>query len=614
MTDSNSNRPPSGPISRKEQGSIRARFLFAFLFGLLGAVALGAGALYAYDLQYEGRILPGIRVGNVDLSGMSPAEAKAKLDAAYDSFDAGEVVLKSSSGTRRISYEQLGRRLDLDALVAEAVAAGRAGGGVERVLGSAQTAIRGITIEPRVVYDAAAIQTAVDEIADKMDFEPVDATVKGGKGGFTFAPGSDGRKVDRNGPLGPIAEALGRVSTGARIEVPITVSRLEPRVTTAEAEAAVNAARILGRAVTIKNGDEEWKVGAGVIRTWVRFVTTEEGTVRPVVDTTGLAKALEPVEEKVFRKPKNASYLIGKGGEIVGVSEGQTGRGLDVAATSEAISALFQVRANGKVEDIVEPVFKTVAPSLTTEEARKSAPLMKRISTWTTYFPISDRNGFGANIWIPAEDIDGYVIAPGEWFDFWDAIGPISRDRGYRDGGAIINGRTEPQGALAGGICSTSTTLFNAALRAGLEMGDRRNHYYYISRYPVGLDATVFRSGSGNVQTMSFRNDTEHPILIRGIRTREGSRGYVRFDLYSVPNGREVSFSRPVVKNIRSASDSIEYTSTLRPGQRERIESPVDGKDVWVTRTVRTSAGNVLHRETYYSHYARITGVVLVGR
>ena len=72
---------------------------------------------------------------------------------------------------------------------------------------------------------------------------------------------------------------------------------------------------------------------------------------------------------------------------------------------------------------------------------------------------------------------------------------------GLREGGAIINGRTEPQGALAGGICSCSTTLFNAALRAGFEMGARRNHYYYIDRYPLGLDATVFISGSGSVQT-----------------------------------------------------------------------------------------------------------------
>ena len=165
---------------------------------------------------------------------------------------------------------------------------------------------------------------------------------------------------------------------------------------------------------------------------------------------------------------------------------------------------------------------------------------MRKISQWTTPFPISDRNGFGANIWIPARLIDGYVVAPRATFDFWDAVGPVTRAKGYKSGGAIINGRTEPQGALAGGICSCSTTLFNAALRAGYEMGARRNHYYYIDRYPLGLDATVFISASGSKQTVSFTNDTDYPMLIRGYGFRDGGTGYVRFEIYSVPNGRKV--------------------------------------------------------------------------
>ena len=145
-------------------------------------------------------------------------------------------------------------------------------------------------------------------------------------------------------------------------------------------------------------------------------------------------------------------------------------------------------------------------------------------------------------------------------------------------------------------------------------MGARRNHFYYIDRYPLGLDATVFISGSGSKQTMSFTNDTDYPVLIRGYKIRNGSRGYVRFVLYSVPNGRRTTFSRPTVRNVRRATDTVQYTSSLAPGVRQRIEFPVDGKQVWVTRTVRDKKGKVIHRETYYSNYARITGVTLVGR
>jgi vancomycin resistance protein YoaR len=145
-------------------------------------------------------------------------------------------------------------------------------------------------------------------------------------------------------------------------------------------------------------------------------------------------------------------------------------------------------------------------------------------------------------------------------------------------------------------------------------MGARRNHYYYIDRYPLGLDATVFISASGSKQTMSFTNDTDYPVLIRGFGYRKGNAGYVRFEIHSVPHGRKVTFSKPIVKNVRRATDTVQYTSSLPPGTSKRIEYPVDGKQVTVTRTVRDRSGNVIHTDTYFSNYARITGITLVGK
>jgi hypothetical protein len=81
-----------------------------------------------------------------------------------------------------------------------------------------------------------------------------------------------------------------------------------------------------------------------------------------------------------------------------------------------------------------------------------------------------------------------------------------------------------------------------------------------------------------------------------------------------VPNGRKVSFSRPIVRNVRHATDTVQYTSGLPRGSSKRIEYPVDGKQVTVTRTVRDRAGSVIHRDTYFSNYARITGLTLIGR
>ena len=277
-----------------------------------------------------------------------------------------------------------------------------------------------------------------------------------------------------------------------------------------------------------------------------------------------LTASLTTLASQVEIKGRNASFKI-SGGKITGVIPGTNGRALDIEATATRVGDLIEARAAGAPDAPVEPALSVTAPNLTTEEAQAVASKMKKISTWTTYFPITEKNGFGNNIWIPALDIDGYVVGPGEKFDFWNAVGPVTRDRGYRDGGAIINGKTEPQGALAGGICSCSTTLFNAALRAGFEMGARRNHYYYIDRYPLGLDATVFKSGSGSVQTMSWVNDTEYPVLIRGYKIRDGSRAMCGSTSTASRPGARSSFSKPIVKNVRPPSDTVQYTSSWHP-------------------------------------------------
>ncbi|OGO52919.1 MAG: hypothetical protein A2Z32_00720 [Chloroflexi bacterium RBG_16_69_14] len=349
------------------------------------------------------------------------------------------------------------------------------------------------------------------------------------------------------------------------------------------------------------------------MRPLITFAPTADGGYEPVVDSAKIPTLLDGMAAKIDRKAVNATFKT-SGSKVTGVVSSKDGYALDVPATVKQIEALLAARAIGPASTEVRPALTVTEPVLTTAEAKAAAPKMKMISRWTTYFPISERNNFGANIWIPALAIDGTVVGPRETFDFWRSVGTVSRAKGYGLGGAIINGKTEPQGALAGGICSCSTTLFNAALRAGYEMGARRNHYYYIDRYPLGLDATVFISASGSKQTVSWTNDTDYPVLIRGYKIRDGSRGYVRFELYSVPNGRSVTIGTPIVKNVRQASDTVQYTSSLAPGVRKRIEYPVDGKQVWRTVTVRDSKGAIIHQVTYYSNYARITGVVLVGK
>ncbi|HEU5204975.1 MAG TPA: VanW family protein [Candidatus Limnocylindrales bacterium] len=600
------------PTTTRPRPRAALRFAIAFLVGLIAAMALGVGALYAYDQQYQGRVLPGVRVADIDLAGLTREEAVERVAAAYTFVGDGAIQVNTPDGPLKVPYRLLQRRVDAEALVDAALGVGRSGSAVDRVIAGARTAMRGASIEPTVSFDAEAVARNIERLARTLDRDPVDAFVATTDKGFELTEGSDGRTSDASAAIEAALSAVGELDAPEIIEVDLETSPVEPAVTTADAEEAKATAERIAEAVYLQRDDKQVRLNGSRIRGWISFGVNEAGAYAPIVNTKKLPNALKKLAKKINVAARSASYKT-SGAKITGVIPSRDGKAMDVKATAAEVEALLANRAAGTADaDELNAVMTVVRPKLTTSQARAVIPKMRKISEWTTYFPIAEKNGFGANIWIPAMDLDGHVVAPGDTFDFWNAIGPVTRERGYRDGGAIINGRTELQGALAGGICSTSTTLFNAALRAGYEMGARRNHYYYIDRYPMGLDATVFKSGS-STQTMEFTNDTRYPVLIRAYKIRNGSSGYVKFALYSVPTGRKVSFSKPVVKNFRPATDTIQYTSSLPKGASERVEFPVDGMQVWVTRTVRKN-GEVIHKETYFSNYARITGITLVGR
>ncbi|MBA2720037.1 MAG: VanW family protein [Chloroflexi bacterium] len=601
---------PAPPARRPRR--LLPRFALAFVLGLFAVLAVGVSALYAYDQRYQDRVLPGVHVGSVDLSGMTAAEATARLHETYDVLADGQIILVAGDKEILLPFSRTRRAAAVDSMVARALSVGRAGNAVERAIANARTAFRGVDIAPEVRYDQASLTRWVNALAAAQHLAPNDAVIAGTDAGYTVTPGRIGQRADPTEALASLTATLAKVDAPAEIRVDLPLVELIPTITTAEAEAGAAAATRIAADVRIVEGKGSWTITAKTIRTWITFASAADGTYEPIVDTTKVEKALAPAAKGLAKTARNASFKI-SGSKVVGVVPSTTGLALDTKATAAKVRELLATRAAGGPTANVAPVLKRTNPSLTTAEAEAAAPKMRAISQHTTFFPISERNHFGANIWIPALDIDGTVVGPGEIFDFWKAVGPVTRARGYGDGGAIINGKTEPQGALAGGICSCSTTLFNAALKAGFEMGARRNHFYFIDRYPTGLDATVFKSSSGSVQTMSWTNDTAYPVLIRGYKIRDGSKGYVKFVLYSVPTGRRVVIGSPTIKNVKPATDTTVSTSTLAPGVTKRIEYPVAGKDVWRTVTV-FQGGKILHQTTYYSHYARITGVTLVGK
>ena len=232
------------------------------------------------------------------------------------------------------------------------------------------------------------------------------------------------------------------------------------------------------------------------------------------------------------------------------------------------------------------------------------------LGTWTVHFTPSSFNGKGVNIRRPAQLINGLVIQPGAQFNFVKAAGPFTLANGYVTGAAIVRGEIKPDGVLGGGLCSAATTVFNAAVRAGLQIDKRVNHHFYISRYPVGLDATIWTSGNKAVANVVFTNDTGNPITIRGY----GLKRKVIFEVWGINDGRKVTWADPVITNIKLASTNIVYSDDLAAGKQRPYLAAMDGFDVVVGRTVTDAAGFVIHSDEFKSDYARGTGIIKRGR
>ena len=611
------------------------RLIFAVVAGFVLALAVGTGALFAYQGRYADRIYPGVTIAGVDVGGLDRAGARAAVEHGLAGLATGTIVVTASESTVRIPYAAVGRRADVDRLVDEAFAVGRTGDTVVRAADGVGSLVRGAAVAPSVVLDQAALTAAVAGAAAQVDAAPVDASAAATPTGFKTVASVAGRGIDRTALEAAIATALADPAGPAEVAVTATLVPIEPTITDAEVADAVAAAGRMAADVVLVQGKESWTIPAKKVRSWITFAPTTDGGYAATVAPDAPIATIVALAKKINRAPVEASFLFGKNSAVVGVSAGVNGRSLDAAATTPLV--VRAILARGAVDAPATPprvalALTTTTPKLTTEQAQTAAPLMRKISSWTTYYEVSERNGFGNNISIPARDINGTVVAPGAVFDFWQSIGPVTYARGYRDGGAIINGHSQPTGALGGGICSTSTTLFNAVVRAGYETLAKKNHYYYITRYPVGLDATVVISGT-SVQTMSWRNDTKYPVLIRS----SASPGVVTFALYTVAvnnagvvgggtkipgstnlsyrvaNGRTVRFVTSNKFNYRPASSSVSYTSSLSHGTVKVVEYADDGFDVSVTRTVSENGG-VIHSNTWASHYAQVNGLKLIGR
>jgi vancomycin resistance protein YoaR len=586
------------------------RAALGFGLTLVAIVAFATAFAAAYAAFHDGRVLPGVSVGNVSLAGLDRSHAEAALRRSLPSVSSGALTVDLGDQTTTIPYADVGRDYDTIQMLDEAFSVGRGGTPTDQLGQQLRTLISGVSVPVAVKLDGPKLAARIDGIAAAAQVPAVDATITRAGGKYVVSPAVTGERIDGDALLTQAAAALERTS-GANASIVIEPTSVAPAVSTAQAQAAADAANnVAARPLTVAVAGRTATIDAQTINGWTHLDPARLGEWKLTIEHAPIDQWVSVLKSSVDVKPTDAGYTF-EGNKAV-VTQDAPGTTLDATAASSAIFDALNARANGTVSaDEVELATTSVAPEFTASQAQSLVGQVKRLSTWTTRYDASNHNGFGQNIRRPTNLIDGTVVQPGETFDYLAVAGPITVNNGYTDGAAIIHGNSVLDGVLGGGLCSSSTTLFNAALRAGFDIGARRNHAYYIDRYPVGLDATIWVNGSYE-QSMSFTNDSQYPILIRGINRHNS----VTFSIYGVPDGRQVRLSPAKVTEEKPAWTQYVYTddvTQVAPGGQKRVEFPFRGFEASVERVVTDADGNVIHDDTFRSSYRRVIGEVLIG-
>ena len=151
--------------------------------------------------------------------------------------------------------------------------------------------------------------------------------------------------------------------------------------------------------------------------------------------------------------------------------------------------------------------------------------------------------------------INDHVIYPGETFSVHDTISPLTEENGYYAAPSYSNG--EVVDSIGGGVCQVSTTLYNAVLKAELEVVERSPHSMVVSYVKPSMDAAI----AGDYKDFKFRNDTEVPIYIEG----GVYSGTIYFNIYGEEtrsDDREVTFESETTQTIQPGADKITYDKT----------------------------------------------------
>ncbi|HWV24664.1 MAG TPA: VanW family protein [Thermomicrobiales bacterium] len=567
-----------------------------------GILALGATAGIAVPLATRGSFYPGTMVSEADISELSMDEARQVLQAHFADFEAEAIDYVFEDQQWTASLADLGYRIDYDATLEAAYKHGRDGGVFDRYTGVLVS-----TDQARypVVFtqEEGTLPTFLEQIGPEIKGAARDARIYLSEGSVRVLDNRDGRQLDVDSA---VQETRAAIPAATRSTVELTTLPVISQITSDDLEPIRQQAEtLISSALTIVAGDTRWTVPTDMLIH--ALVLPEEGELSaPYLDQDALAEGMQDIVDEMYTPPVNA--VVGWDDGPYAVENDTPGQEVDVDALTAALA-----------ETAASPDDRSLNLPLKDVSADVRADNLAELGI-TTFLAEGSSSFAGSsearaeNVRVSAEHVTHTLIPPGENCSFNDSLGPISLDNGFVEG-KIIKGEWI-ESDLGGGACQASTTVFRAALYAGLPFVEWNPHSFRLAFYEAdgsepGIDAAIYQPNNEWEWELDliFTNPTDSWMLME--MTTEGDTAIT--SLYGTPTGYDVDVTVPYISDPIKPDGPLEKVDDkLQKGDRQQITTAADGYKVIMHRKV-TREGEVISDVDFVSNYQPQRETWLIG-
>lgn len=283
------------------------------------------------------------------------------------------------------------------------------------------------------------------------------------------------------------------------------------------------------------------------------------------------------------------------------VKAGQTGYKVDVAGSTEAVYTYLSTEWNHEA-GAIDLVTEVAQPRGTEEELSKVKDVLGTFSTKYT----SSGKARSTNVSNGCNLISGKTLYPGDTFSTYEAVSPFTAENGYYMAGSYLNGMVVE--SLGGGICQVSTTLYNAVLRAELEVTERFNHSMIVSYVDKSADAAI----SGTSKDFKFTNSTDAPIYIEGTTSPDKVISFTIYGAETRPANRTVEYVSEELSRTDPSGEKIIADASLPVGSIN-VQSAHIGYTAKLWKVVKEGGVEVSRTEVNKSSYQLSPRTATVG-